>query len=177
MAQSLLFHNTRGNGSGSVLIWADIYSGARPSVPIGGHFGFDEHKRKKRFDEEREDEERRKKVLREALFGLPPEQREEVTAQPEVAIERSAQTEVDYSRMLARIQSIQDRIDEIERQDEEDLREVTELIRAGFFGAAAEDRKEVPVKRALQIESDYPIEPQDEEDLKEVTELISAGLI
>jgi hypothetical protein len=103
------------------------------AVVTGGHFGFDERKRKKRFDEEREDEERRKKVLREALFGLPPEEREEVTAQPEVAIERAAQTEVDYSRMLTQIQAIQDRIDEIERQDEEDLREVTELIRAGLI--------------------------------------------
>ena len=99
----------------------------------GGHFGFDEKRRKKRFDDDREDEERRKRILREALYGLPPEEREAVTAQPEATIKVAAQSEVDYSRLLTRIQAIQDRIDEIERQDNEDLKEVVELIRAGLI--------------------------------------------
>lgn len=99
----------------------------------GGHFGFNEKRRKKRFDDERQDEEKRKKILREALFGLPPEKRETVTTNPEATITRAAETVVDYSKLLKKIQAIQDKIDEINRLEEEEIAEVTELIRAGLI--------------------------------------------
>jgi hypothetical protein len=53
-------------------------TGAVTPVPTGGHFGFDEKKRKKRFKEELAAEATRREALQAALFGVPESQQEAV---------------------------------------------------------------------------------------------------
>ena len=51
-----------------------------PEVLLGGHFGFDE--RDKHWEEEKRQEEKRREKIKTALFGLPPEEREQITTAP-----------------------------------------------------------------------------------------------
>ena len=102
----------------------------------GGHFGFDEKKRGKRWKKERELEEKRRSILREALYGLPVEAREQITVQPEVAIAEAAVSVVDYRVLLAEIEALAKSINELgihrrDEQDNYDIAEITELIAMG----------------------------------------------
>ena len=101
-----------------------------PPVITGGHFGFDEQKRGKRWKKERELEEERRSILRDALYGLPVEAREQITVQPEVAIAEAAVSVVDYRAMLAEIEALARRINEmgIHRLDEQDEDDIVEII-------------------------------------------------
>ena len=78
-----------------------VYDSAPPpppvEIPLGGHFGFDEKKRGEQWDADRRAEDQRKLKLREALFGLPPEEREELTSAPTQAIEIAARDPIDYA--------------------------------------------------------------------------------
>ena len=50
---------------------------------LGGHFGFDE--RDKGWEEEKRQEAKRRERIKTALFGLPPEQRKQITSAPAAA--------------------------------------------------------------------------------------------
>jgi hypothetical protein len=115
----------------SRLVFRNIYPQEIPVSPInlGGHFGFDEKHRNARFKKELDEEAERKRILREALYGLPVEVREAVTSQPEVAIERAAETVLDYTKLLREIRDIAAKIRQAE--DDEDMNEITELIAMG----------------------------------------------
>ena len=89
----------------------------------------DEKHRNARFKKELDEEAERKRILREALYGLPVEVREAVTSQPEVAIERAAETVLDYTKLLREIRDIAAKISQAE--DDEDMNEITELIAMG----------------------------------------------
>ena len=58
-------------------LWdAALWDGEDPPVVetlLGGHFGFDEEKRTKQWEDERKVENQRKQKLKEVLFGLPEE--------------------------------------------------------------------------------------------------------
>ena len=84
---------------------------------LGGHFGFDEEKRTKQWDNERKVEGQRKQKLKEALFGLPEEKRE-VIAPPKI-IEIAIQNEIQYDALLSQIESIAKQI--CDEQDEQDV--------------------------------------------------------
>ena len=78
----------------------------------GGHFGFDEKKRRKRWEKELESEQGRLKVLREAFYGLPEPAREEAA---EAIFDAPAPPKgqpwrpiaVDYARTYAALQEIE----------------------------------------------------------------------
>ncbi len=104
-----------------------------PDVLHGGHFGFDEKTRRKRWDSELSAEEERKRILHEAFYGLPVEVREEITAQPEVAIEQAAVSAVDYQAMLGEIQALARRVAElgIQQLNDQDDEDIVEIIAMG----------------------------------------------
>jgi len=95
-----------------------------PEVLLGGHFGFDE--RDKRWEQEKKLEAQRKKKLHEAIFGLPPEIREEISTAPEQTIEIAAQTTIDYDALMLRVRELDKRI-KLER-DEQDISRILELL-------------------------------------------------
>lgn len=95
-------------------------------IPLGGHFGFDEKKRNQQWDADRRAENQRKLKLREALFGLPPEEREELTSAPTQAIEIAARDPIDYAAMMEKVRQLEFRIRL--RRDEEEIAQLLEML-------------------------------------------------
>ena len=95
-----------------------------PEVLLGGHFGFDE--RDKHWEEEKRQEEKRRERIKTALFGLPPEQREQITSAPTETINIAAQTVITYDAVMVQIETLRKRI-EFE-QDEEDFETLLEFL-------------------------------------------------
>ena len=95
-------------------------------IPIGGHFGFDEKKRGEQWDADRRAEDQRKLKLREALFGLPPAEREELTSAPIQAIEIAARDPIDYAAMMEKVRQLEFRIRL--RRDEEEITQLLEML-------------------------------------------------
>jgi len=93
-------------------------------VLLGGHFGFDE--RDKHWEEEKQQEAKRRERIKTALFGLPPEQREQITSAPTETINIAAQTVITYDAVMVQIETLKKRI-EFE-QDEEDFETLLELL-------------------------------------------------
>ena len=93
-------------------------------VLLGGHFGFDE--RDKHWEEEKQQEAKRRERIKTALFGLPPEQREQITSAPTETINIAAQTVITYDAVMVQIETLRKRI-EFE-QDEEDFETLLELL-------------------------------------------------
>lgn len=105
----------------AALPFSTAYEGAPAppaEIPLGGHFGFDEKKRDQQWDADRRAEEQRKLKLREALFGLPPVEREEITSAPTQAIEIAARDPIDYAAMMEKVRQLEFRI-RLQRDDEE----------------------------------------------------------
>jgi len=95
-------------------------------IPLGGHFGFDEKKRDQQWDADRRAEDQRKLKLREALFGLPPAEREELTSAPIQAIEIAARDPIDYAAMIEKVRQLEFRIRL--RRDEEEITQLLEML-------------------------------------------------
>jgi len=95
-------------------------------IPLGGHFGFDEKKRGKQWDADRRAEGQRKLKLREALFGLPPAEREEITSAPIQAIEIAARDPIDYAAMMEKVRQLEFRIRL--RRDDEEIAQLLEML-------------------------------------------------
>jgi hypothetical protein len=87
-----------------------------PEILLGGHFGFDE--RDKRWEQEKKLEAQRKKKLHEAIFGLPPEIREEISTAPEQTIEIAARTTIDYDSLMQRVKDLERQI-KVKRDDDD----------------------------------------------------------
>ena len=107
------------------------YDGTPPTppvteIPLGGHFGFDEKKRDQQWDADRRAEDQRKLKLREALFGLPPEEREELTSAPTQAIEIAARDPIDYAVLMEKVRQLEFRIRL--RRDEEEITQLLEML-------------------------------------------------
>ena len=116
-----------GYGAFAELPFATVSSVVSPvitEIPLGGHFGFDE--RDKRWEHERELEAQRKQKLHEAIFGLPPEIREEISSAPEQTIEIAARNTIDYDSLMQQVKELDKRI-RFER-DEQDISMLLELI-------------------------------------------------
>lgn len=96
------------------LPFASVPSAVPPPTPsdilLGGHFGFDEKKRDKKWAQEQKLEAQRKRKLQEVLFGLPPEVREEITSAPQQTIEIAARKQIDYDSLMQRVKEIEIRI-------------------------------------------------------------------
>jgi len=95
-------------------------------IPLGGHFGFDEKKRSENWDADRRAEEQRKLKLREALFGLPPAEREEITSAPIQAIEVAARDPIDYAVMMEKVRQLEFKIRL--RRDDEEIAQLLEML-------------------------------------------------
>ena len=95
-----------------------------PEVLLGGHFGFDE--RDKHWEEEKRQEAKRREKIKTALFGLPPEEREQITTAPTQTIDIAAQTVITYDALMVQIETLRKRI-EFE-QEEEDFETLLELL-------------------------------------------------
>jgi hypothetical protein len=95
-------------------------------ILLGGHFGFDEKKRDQQWDADKRAEEQRKKKLTQALFGLPPEEREELTSAPIQAIEIAARNPIDYAAMMEKVRQLEFRI-RLQR-DEEEIAQLLEML-------------------------------------------------
>jgi DNA-directed RNA polymerase specialized sigma24 family protein len=93
-------------------------------IMLGGHFGFD--KRDKGWKEEKQQEAKRRERIKTALFGLPPEQRAQITLAPAQTIDIAAQTVITYDAVMVQIETLKKRI-EFE-QDEEDFETLLELL-------------------------------------------------
>lgn len=91
-------------------------------VLLGGHFGFDE--RDKGWEEEKQQEAKRREKIKTALFGLPPDQREQIA--PTETINIAAQTVITYDAVMVQIETLKKRI-EFE-QDEEDIETLLEFL-------------------------------------------------
>jgi len=117
-----------GYASFAELPFATIGASAAPApeILLGGHFGFDEKKRNQQWEKERELETQRKEKLHEALFGLPPEIREEITTAPEQTIEIASQTAIDYDALIEKVSELNRRIRF--QRDEQDISRILELI-------------------------------------------------
>jgi hypothetical protein len=85
-------------------------------ILLGGHFGFDE--RDKRWEQEKKLEAQRKKKLHEAIFGLPPEIREEISTAPAQTIEIAARTTIDYDSLMQRVKDLERQI-KVKRDDDD----------------------------------------------------------
>lgn len=109
-------------------LWdAAVWDGEDPPVVetlLGGHFGFDEEKRTKQWEDERKVENQRKQKLKEVLFGLPEEKREVIASSK--IIEIAIQSEIQYDALLLQIKSIAKQIDD--EQDEQDLEMLLEYL-------------------------------------------------
>ena len=97
---------------------------APQEILLGGHFGFDE--RDKKWEKDKMEEQKRRERLHNAMFGLPPQEREKITTSPMTTINVASQSVLDYDKLLTQIRTISARI-EIER-DEDDLMDILELI-------------------------------------------------
>ena len=95
-------------------------------TPLGGHFGFDEKKRDELWANDRKLEAQRKLKLQEALFGLPPELREEITSAPAQTIEVAARKQIDYDSLMQRVKDLEIRVKR--KRDEEDVAMILELM-------------------------------------------------
>jgi hypothetical protein len=95
-------------------------------IPLGGHFGFDEKKRDQQWDADRRAEKQRKVKLREALFGLPPAEREEITSAPIQAIEIAARDPIDYAVLMEKVRQLEFRIKL--RRDDEEIAQLLEML-------------------------------------------------
>ena len=115
-----------GYASFAELPFATIGAAVIPPTPtellLGGHFGFDE--RDKGWEEEKRQEAKRREKIKTALFGLPPEQREQIA--PTETINIAAQTVITYDAVMVQIETLKKRI-EFE-QDEEDLETLLEFL-------------------------------------------------
>ena len=95
------------------LPFATITSAVPPppsDIILGGHFGFDEKKRDKKWAQEQKLEAQRKRKLQEALFGLPPEVREEITSAPEQTIEIAVRKQIDYDSLMEKVKTLENKV-------------------------------------------------------------------
>ena len=106
------------SGEWDVAVW-DGQDPMPAEVLLGGHFGFDEKKRNKQWDNEKKAEDQRRSKLREELFGLPPENVEQITSSPEETIAVAAVNYLDYDLLLQRIYVLKKQIDD--NQEEQDI--------------------------------------------------------
>lgn len=101
---------------------------AGATIPLSGHFAFDEKKRGKRWKKEKEERDRRREVLVEAFQGLPAEVKpvavEAITGTPAVTIDW-APIVADLERFHAAL--MQMAIAKAARQDEDDIEELIEM--------------------------------------------------
>ena len=97
-----------------------------PDILLGGHFGFDEKKRNAQWAKDRKLEAQRKLKLQEALFGLPPEVREEITSAPAQTIEVAVRNQIDYDLLMQRVKDLELRVKL--KRDEEDVAMILELM-------------------------------------------------
>jgi hypothetical protein len=95
-------------------------------IPLGGHFGFDEKKRDKQWESERKVEAQRKQKLHEAIFGLPPEIREEITTAPEQTIEIAVRKQIDYDSLMKKVKILENKVRL--KRDEEDIAMILEMM-------------------------------------------------
>ena len=95
-------------------------------ILLGGHFGFDEKKRDEQWAKDRKLEAQRKRKLQEALFGLPPEVREEITTAPAQTIEVAVRKQIDYDLLMQRVKDLEVRVKL--KRDEEDVAMILELM-------------------------------------------------
>lgn len=118
-----------GFASFAELPFATLGVGIAPTpveIPLGGHFGFDEKKRDERWAKDQKLEAQRKLKLQEALFGLPPETREEITSAPVQTIEVAARKQIDYDLLMQRVKTLEVRVKL--KRDEEDVAMLLELM-------------------------------------------------
>jgi hypothetical protein len=117
-----------GYGAFAELPFATIESVLSPIIeaPIGGHFGFDEKKRDKQWESERKLEAQRKQKLHEAIFGLPPEVREEITTAPEQTIEIAVRKQIDYDSLMEKVKTLENKVRL--KRDEEDIAMILEMM-------------------------------------------------
>ena len=119
-----------GYASFAELPFATIGVGVAPTpvedILLGGHFGFDEKKRDAQWAKDRKLEAQRKRKLQEALFGLPPEVREEITSAPEQTIEVAVRKQIDYDLLMQRVKDLEVRVKL--KRDEEDVAMILELM-------------------------------------------------
>lgn len=107
-------------------------SGAAPPPPppsdilLGGHFGFDEKKRDAEWAKDRKLEAQRKRKLKEALFGLPPEVREEITSAPEQTIDIAVRKQIDYDSLMQKVKTLENKVRL--KRDEEDIAMILEMM-------------------------------------------------
>jgi hypothetical protein len=95
-------------------------------ILLGGHFGFDEKKRDEQWAKDRKLEAQRKLKLQEALFGLPPDVREEITTAPAQTIEVAVRKQIDYDLLMQRVKDLEVRVKL--KRDEEDVAMILELM-------------------------------------------------
>ena len=95
-------------------------------ILLGGHFGFDEKKRDELWAKDKKLEAQRKLKLQEALFGLPPEVREEITSAPAQTIEVAVRKQIDYDLLMQRVKTLEVRVKL--KRDEEDVAMLLELM-------------------------------------------------
>jgi hypothetical protein len=111
------------------LPFATVGAGAAPpppEAPIGGHFGFDEKKRDAQWAKDQKVEAQRKLKLRETLFNLPTEVREEITSSPEQTINVAITKQVNYDALMLRVKDLQAKVRL--RQDENDVAMILEML-------------------------------------------------
>jgi len=113
------------------LPFSTVGDGVPPPPPpadilLGGHFGFDEKKRDEQWAKDRKLEAQRKLKLQEALFGLPPEVREEITSAPAQTIEVAVRKQIDYDLLMQRVKDLEIRVKR--KRDEEDVAMILELM-------------------------------------------------
>ena len=107
-------------------------SGTAPPPPppsdilLGGHFGFDEKKRDAEWAKDRKLEAQRKKKLKEAIFGLPPEVREEITSAPEQTIDIAVRKQIDYDSLMQKVKTLENKVRL--KRDEEDIAMILEMM-------------------------------------------------
>ena len=95
-------------------------------VLLGGHFGFDEKKRDAEWAKDRKLEAQRKQKLHEAIFGLPPEVREEITTAPEQTIEIAVRKQIDYDSLMQKVKTLENKVRL--KRDEEDIAIILEMM-------------------------------------------------
>lgn len=107
------------NGVWDAALWDGEDPPPLPEVPFGGHFGFDEKTREKQWDSDLKAQKQRRVKLQEELFGLPPEQIEQITSSPKETIAVAAVNYLDYDSLLQRIGVIKKQIED--NEDEQDI--------------------------------------------------------
>ena len=107
-------------------------TGAAPPPPppsdilLGGHFGFDEKKRNAEWAKDRKLEAQRKQKLKEAIFGLPPEVREEITSAPEQTIDIAVRKQIDYDSLMQKVKTLENKVRL--KRDEEEIAMILEMM-------------------------------------------------